>query len=101
MTGMQVTNRSLSTSSLAMSRQSDTPRPVFAVVDHQGSADDNSADADQAVMYSQAADPYAALIGVDVQEAHQVPRSLPFGYRNAGTLAGAEVMLGHLLPPTE
>jgi hypothetical protein len=68
-------------------------------MEHQHSADGGSTEADEAVVDAQAADPYAALLGVDVQEAHVVPRSLPFGYRNAGSLAGAEVMLDVACPP--
>jgi hypothetical protein len=59
------------------------PREVLAVVQHEDGTDSGSAEADEAVVNSQAADPDAALLRVDVQEAHRFPRSLPFGYRKA------------------
>jgi hypothetical protein len=47
------------------------PREVLAVVQHEDGTDAGSAEADEAVVNSQAADPDAALLRVDVQEAHR------------------------------
>jgi hypothetical protein len=45
------------------------PREVLAVVQHEDGTDAGSAEADEAVVNSQAADPDAALLGVNVQQA--------------------------------
>jgi hypothetical protein len=55
------------------------PREVLAVVQHEDGTDTGSAEADEAVVNSQAADPDAALLCVNVQQAGHTYLQCPLG----------------------